>query len=225
VKPATVKDAETILGNHFHNAEAVNKIFNCDLEINSPNIFNYTIDQLLYYQKIKPILFIGCDIDKNGNPITINWFMKRFPKQMRPSFWTTISLEKFQSEPSFNEYTCVRGKYYLIFPRIADEMNDNGKVINFHSSRKVFNPEQKILTIKEDEQIETAIIYTFATFLHYLATGEKLYSYEYILCQDKTSDGRRMRVGYFEYRQFYVGNNWPEISFYLGVAPGIKPII
>ena len=79
---------------------------------------------------------------------------------------------------------------------------------------------------QKTEKIENAVVYLFGLFLHFLTTREKLYPYDYILCNDLTADGQRVRIGYFEYLQAYVGTTQPGMYFkILALAPSIKPEI
>lgn len=217
---ATMIDARRIMRKNFHPAAAINDFFDCNLNSNAHWLIPFSIEQLEKY-KNNCILFPGCNVDKFYNPVTIDWFKKRFPHGRKLSFQKTI--ETYDKDDFMINTTCVHGRYYLIHKRIPDILL-NGISIKDHPSRKLVKTEQKIETLKEDEQLENAVVYIFGMFLHYLITKEKMYQSHYVLCQDKGHDGRRVRVGYFEYLQAYVGCTWPE-TFPLGVAPSIKPVI
>jgi len=52
--------------------------------------------------------------------------------------------------------------------------------------------------LAEDEETPTARIMVYTIIGHFLHVGERLFEAMYVRCSDKHTDGRRVRVGYFD---------------------------
>ncbi len=213
IQLATRAEARAILGRDFHGPEIVNEIYNCDLNNDSGWIIPYTKECLKQY-KGKCILFSGCDADKDGNKMTINWFHKKFPVGRKPGFTPQFGTP-LNNFPFWKETTCQRQRYYLLPKKIPLD----------HPSRSRGPMKLKLSKVQEHEQVEPAVVYVFAIFLHYLRAKEIMYPYDYILTTDKVGESF-VRVGHFKYKDVYVGLAQPGMIYnMLGVAPSIKPLI
>ena len=201
IQLATRAEARAILGRDFHGPEK---------NIDSGWIIPWTKEALKQVSG-NYILFYGQKKDEKGENMTINWFHRKFPDGNKPSFmrqWGT-PVNHF---PFSKELTCEE-KYYLLPKKIPLK----------HPSRDIKQTKGKLATLKECEQIEHAIVYIFAIFLHYSKTREILYPYDYVLTADKV-DAEIVRVGHFKYKDVYVGLAQPGwIYNMLGIAPSIKP--
>lgn len=220
IRLATTAKAKEILGKNFHGPEQSNECLNCQLPENSGWIIPWDIKTLESYRE-DCFLFFGSAKDKQGEPITISWLKKMFPK--KPGFMPNIgadhSLEKFH-----NQTTCQE-KWYLIWKKIPDVW-ENNRIAQEHQSRKIVKETAKISSLKDNEKLESAVVYLYGLFLHYLTTREKLYHHDYILCDDFSDDGHPIRIGYFAYLQTYVGTSQPGMYYnILGLAPSIKPLV
>ena len=223
IKLPTIVEAQAILGRDFHGPDQVNDFLNCDLDDKSGWIIPWSIKTLENYRD-KCFLFFGADTDSQGEPITISWLKRKFPVGRQPGFMRDLGRD--YSHDDFHKTTTCERKWYLIHKKVPDERNGAGKIICEHQSRTIRATKDKPKALQEIEKMENAVVYLFGLFLHFLATGEKLYPYDYILCNDLAADGRRVRIGYFEYLQVYVGTTQPGMySRILALAPSIKPEI
>ena len=224
IELATVEEAKKILGRNFHGPEEVNDLFNCDLNKRSGWIIPYDKRTLEKYAD-QCILFPGCAKDSSDQLITLSWFTEKFPKYKKPTFIGDLGhgygLDDFHAKT-----TCQHGQWYLIHKQFPDTRSADSRIIVEHDCRKVVKTEDKIKTLQPHERLEKAIVYVFGMLLHHFYTKEKMYHYDYVLCDDLASDGRRIRIGYFEYLQIYIGTFQPGIYWnILGIAPGVKPLI
>ena len=219
----TIAEAKAILGRDFHGPDQINDFMNCDLDNKGGWIIPFN-KKILENYRGKCFLFFGADTDSQGEPITINWLKRKFPIGHQPGFMRDLGRD--YSHDDFHKKTVCERKWYLIHKKVPDERNEAGKIICEHQSRIIRATENKLQALRPTESVENAIVYLFGLFLHFLATSEKLYPYDYILCNDLAADGQRVRIGYFEYLQTYVGTSQPGMySKILALAPSITPTI
>ena len=203
IQLATREEARAILGRDFHGPEK---------NIDSGWIIPWT-KEILEKAKGNYILIYGRELDDRGEKMTINWFRKKFPEGSKPGFMRQYG-EPINHFPFSKDFTCEE-RYYLLPKKIPLQ----------HPSRNAKPIKLKMADIGDYEQIEPAIVYIFATFLHYSATKEILYPYDYVLTTDKVGESV-VRVGHFKYKDIYVGLAQPGMIYnMLGVAPRIKPLI
>ncbi len=211
IRLATLAETRAILGHDFHGPEVINEIFNCNLVENGSWFVPHTRDRLEEI-KGKYILITGCDKDKQGNKMTIDWFRKKFPEGAKPGFTPQFG-EPINHYPFWTETTCQRQVYYLLPKKIPLD----------HPSRNRGSVKLKLSRVQSHEQIEPAVVYVFGIFLHYFCTREIMYPYDYVLTNNKVGESF-VRVGHFKYKDVYVGLAQPGMIYnMLGVAPSINP--
>lgn len=217
---ATLAEAKTIMGKNFHGPDETNLFFNCDLALDGNWLVPWTTETLYRHRK-ECVFVVGCNIDRDNCPITINKMKRR-----RPGFFQEDFTPQYVADPFREITTPVRARPYLIHKRIPDirDISDRA-VLQLHPSRIPMKVGEKMRLLKPYEQIETAVVHCFATILHYLTTHQIMYPHDYVLCANRTKDGRQVRIGFFSGKRIYVGCALPSITQYLGLAPGIKPDI
>jgi hypothetical protein len=71
---------------------------------------------------------------------------------------------------------------------------------------KTFAEQQVFLPA--DKKMPSARVVIMDMVIHFLATGERLFSESVVHCTNNDSDGRRVGVGFFSHRGLYVDHSW-----------------
>lgn len=97
-------------------------------------------------------------------------------------------------------------RWYIIesFAKFAEEPRYRQLQIEAvkDSFGKTYTEQQTL--VPPGEEIPTARVVLTAMAIHFLATGERVFSDHYVRCVDETSGGRLVRVGYFARGGVYV---------------------
>jgi len=70
------------------------------------------------------------------------------------------------------------------------------------------NWEEQLALVSEEDEVPTAQVMVYTIIGHYLATGERLFEHVYVRTSSVDSDGRRVRVGYFDSGGLLVRSGW-----------------
>lgn len=179
--------ARAIMGRNFLRIEDVKKRFDV----------TYTPEQLLSLQQI-PFTAEVLEECKDthilfpGYPVSILDIRQRTKKKAKKIF--NSDRDAWYNDQKFaNEEVGLQ--WYLIRKDIVE-----------NSTNKSYDEQLKLLSENEEAAQAAAVVYM--TILYYLVTGFRLFGRIYVRCQDVTSSGFRVYVGYFDQGGLVVYYRW-----------------
>ena len=187
------KRAQQIMGEHFHNflgPEEVSRHFGISFsqeELAKLNEVPFT-EETLQICKDDHILVAGY-------PLSILDIRSRVPRELFSSHENAwCDNEKFAKLEEVNL------QWYLIRKDIVPNSTD----MNYREQQKL---------LKEGEKIPRACEMVYTIILYYLATKVRLFENLYARCQDVSSDGHRVIIGYFGPRSLLVGVRSDDVCY------------
>jgi DNA-directed RNA polymerase subunit RPC12/RpoP len=201
-----LRQVKEIMGNNFLGPERLNKCFNIQLTKEELLKIPFS-DETLEECKDTHILFLGINHDKEGKPLTINRFREMFPADGQPKFY---SYKSWYDNEKFATKETPEFRWYLIRKLILEESRD-----------KTYEKQQKLL--KENEEIERAVVYIYGMLLMFKATGKRLFEHDWVWCRDVNSGGKRVHINGFNSNGLNINNYWDDNhNNNLGLAPSRK---
>ncbi len=151
--------------------------------------------------------FLGLNNIK-GKPLPILKWQELHPQSGQPRFWSYAPDNWYAKEKFANEPTCGF-RWYLMLIEIVPNSTD-----------KTYQEQVAMLTA--DYEVPLAIEEVTKDLLYYRKNGIYLNPQRYGRCQDVSSDGCRVHVGYFDSGGLDVSFCWDDLRYRIGVAASRK---
>jgi len=152
--------------------------------------------------------FVGLD-SINGKLFTILKLQELHPATGQPKFYS-YAPSAWYSEQKFAKETTMDFRWYLLHQNIVPKSED-----------KTYGDQKAMLTA--DYEVPSAITEVTKDLLVFRKTGNFVNQSRYARCECVTSDGNRVRAGYFDGGGLHVYYFWDDYRYYsFGVAASRK---
>jgi len=152
--------------------------------------------------------FLGLDAFK-GKPLTILKWQELHPDSGQPRFYSYTPDNWYSKEKFGNEPTCEFRWYLMPLEIVPDSTN------------KTYSGQTAMLPV--DYEVPLAIEEVTKVILYYRKNGIYLNPTRYGRCQDVSSDGHRVDVGYFDSGGLDANDYWGDDRYYyIGLAASRK---